>query len=124
MAGKGPRILLSAGEPSGDLHGGPVVAALRARWPDAEIVAFGGPRMAAAGADVRWRMEEYSAFGFAEVVASIPRHVRLMGEMEQVLDVLRESRRADAVEPMVAPVDHVFELVQTREAIELDESAA
>ena len=99
VAGKGPRILLSAGEPSGDLHGGPVVAALRSRWPEAEIVAFGGPRMAAAGADVRWRMEEYSAFGFAEVVASIPRHVRLMKEMERVLD----ERPFDLVIPIDYP---------------------
>lgn len=86
MAASGPRILLSAGEPSGDLHGGPLVAALRAKWPEASLVAFGGPQMAAAGADVRWRMEQYSAFGFAEVVASIPKHVSLMGEIERELD--------------------------------------
>ena len=78
---RAPRILLSAGEPSGDLHGGPLVAALRRRWPEARLVAFGGPRMAAAGAEVRWRMEEYSAFGFAEVVASVPRHLRLLRAM-------------------------------------------
>jgi lipid-A-disaccharide synthase len=99
VAGKAPRILLSAGEPSGDLHGGPVVAALRERWPDAEIVAFGGPKMADAGADVRWRMERYSAFGFAEVIASIPRHVGLMGEMERVLD----ERPFDLVIPIDYP---------------------
>lgn len=93
-----PRILLSAGEPSGDLHGGPVVAALRARWPEAELVAFGGPKMAAAGADVRWRMEDYSSFGFAEVVASIPKHVRLMRQME------REIARARF--DLVIPIDY------------------
>ncbi|HET7040766.1 MAG TPA: hypothetical protein VFI13_02060, partial [Gemmatimonadales bacterium] len=94
-----PRILLSAGEPSGDLHGGPLVAALRARWPDAKLVAFGGPRMAAAGADVRWRMEEYSAFGFVEVLASIPKHVRLMGAMEQAM----RAERFDLVIPIDYP---------------------
>ena len=94
-----PRILLSAGEPSGDLHGGPVVAALRARWPDAQLVAFGGPKMAAAGAEVRWRMEDYSSFGFAEVVASIPKHVRLMGQMER--EIARE--RFDLVIPIDYP---------------------
>ena len=99
MASKGPRILLSAGEPSGDLHGGPVVAALRARWPDAEIVAFGGPKMEAAGADVRWRMERYSALGFAEVVASIPPHVGQMREMERALD----ERPFDLVIPIDYP---------------------
>lgn len=86
MAGRPRRILLSAGEPSGDLHGGPLVAKLRQQWPDAELVAFGGPKMAAAGADVRWRMEEYSAFGFVEVIASVPKHVRLMSEMTREMD--------------------------------------
>lgn len=85
-AGRPRRILLSAGEPSGDLHGGPLVAKLREQWPDAEVVAFGGPKMAAAGAEVRWRMEEYSAFGFVEVVASVPKHVRLMSEMTREMD--------------------------------------
>lgn len=99
VAGRAPRILLSAGEPSGDLHGGPLVAALRQRWPGADIIAFGGPRMAEAGADVRWRMEEYSAFGFAEVIASVPRHIRLMQEIERELD----RRPADLVIPIDYP---------------------
>lgn len=93
------RILLSAGEPSGDLHGAPLVAGLRRRWPDAELVAFGGPKMAAAGADIRWRMEEYSAFGFAEVVASVPKHIRLMGEIEREID----RERFDLVIPIDYP---------------------
>ena len=72
------RIFVSAGEPSGDLHGAGVVAALRERWPDAVIDAFGGPAMAAAGADVLVRMEDYSAMGLVEVVHSIPAHLRLL----------------------------------------------
>ncbi|MBW8772217.1 MAG: lipid-A-disaccharide synthase [Gemmatimonadetes bacterium] len=99
MAGRAPRILLSAGEPSGDLHGGPLVAALRQRWPEAELVAFGGPRMAEAGARVLWRMEQYSAFGFAEVLGSIPKHIGLMREMEALLD----RDRFDLVIPIDYP---------------------
>lgn len=99
MSGRAPRILLSAGEPSGDLHGGPLVSALLARWPAAEIVAFGGPRMAAAGADVRWRMEDYSSFGFGEVIASIPKHIALMWAIERELD----RRRYDLVIPIDYP---------------------
>ena len=99
MGRRAPRILLSAGEPSGDLHGGPVVAALRRRWPDAELVAFGGPKMAAAGAEVLWRMEDYSSFGFAEVVASIPKHIRLMGLMEREI----ARRQFDLVIPIDYP---------------------
>ena len=63
MTGDAPRILVSAGEPSGDLHGAEVVAALRARWPSATIDGVGGPRMAAAGAGILFPMERLSAMG-------------------------------------------------------------
>ena len=72
------RIFVSAGEPSGDLHGAGVVEALRRRYPDAVIDAFGGPAMAAAGAAVLFPMEEYSAMGFVEVIESLPAHLRLL----------------------------------------------
>lgn len=72
------RIFVSAGEPSGDLHGAGVVEALRRRYPDAQIDAFGGPAMAAAGATVLFPMEEYSAMGFIEVIESLPAHLRLL----------------------------------------------
>ena len=97
--GRAPRILLAAGEPSGDLHGGPLVAALKARWPGARLVAFGGPRMEAAGAEVLWRMEDFSAFGFAEVLGSIPKHVGLMRDIEGLLD----RERFDLVIPIDYP---------------------
>ncbi len=45
-------ILLTAFEPSGDLHAAPVIAALKERCPDWEIVAWGGPHMEAAGATI------------------------------------------------------------------------
>jgi phosphoenolpyruvate phosphomutase len=41
--------------------------------------------------------------------------------MEQVLDTLRSQRKAAAVDPFIAPVDHIFELVRTKEAIALEE---
>jgi lipid-A-disaccharide synthase len=73
-----PRIFVSAGEPSGDLHGAGVVEALRARHPDAVIEALGGPRMAAAGATIRYPMEGLAAFGLVEVVTKLRAHVRLL----------------------------------------------
>jgi lipid-A-disaccharide synthase len=43
------RIFLSAGEPSGDLHGANLIDTLRRLRPDVECVGFGGERMEAAG---------------------------------------------------------------------------
>ncbi|WP_281181374.1 isocitrate lyase/phosphoenolpyruvate mutase family protein [Geodermatophilus telluris] len=42
--------------------------------------------------------------------------------MEQTLDVLRSERKAAAVDPHIASVDHVFELVKTKETIALEET--
>lgn len=78
-----PAILVSAGEPSGDAHGGALVAALRRRRPDLPVEAVGGPRMEAAGARVRWRADRLSALGFLEVPGQIPRHWRLLRALER-----------------------------------------
>ena len=77
------RIFLSAGEPSGDLHGAAVVRALRERLPHAALDAFGGPRMAEAGATVLFPMEGFAAFGIVEVIEKIPAHYLLLRRMER-----------------------------------------
>jgi lipid-A-disaccharide synthase len=73
-----PRIFVSAGEPSGDLHAAGVVAALRKRYPDAIIEALGGPLMQQAGAALRYRMEGLAAFGVVEVLSKLHAHIRLL----------------------------------------------
>jgi len=72
-----PRLYVSAGEPSGDAHAAPVVAALRRRIPGLEVEAFGGPALEAAGATVLDRMETMSVVGFVEALSTVPAHRRL-----------------------------------------------
>lgn len=72
-----PTIFLSAGEPSGDLHGAPLVRALRERVPHARIVGLGGRRMAAEGMEVLVDVGDLAVMGFAEVVRRIPYFLRL-----------------------------------------------
>jgi lipid-A-disaccharide synthase len=81
IARSAPRIFVSAGEPSGDLHGAGVIRALLARHPDATVEALGGPRMEAAGATLRYRMEGLAAFGLVEVVSKLGAHWRLLRAM-------------------------------------------
>jgi lipid-A-disaccharide synthase len=78
-----PRIFISAGEPSGDLHGAGVVRALRERYPGANIEALGGPQMEQAGATLRYRMEGLAAFGVVEVVTKIRAHYQLLRALQK-----------------------------------------
>jgi lipid-A-disaccharide synthase len=78
-----PRIFISAGEPSGDLHGAAVVRALLRRYPDATIEALGGSQMEQAGAAIRYRMEGLAAFGVVEVVTKIRAHYRLLRALQR-----------------------------------------
>ena len=65
-------ILVVAGEASGDLHGGEILHALKARRPDLRIVGVGGDRMSPfldrKLADVR----DLGVVGFLEVVKHLP----------------------------------------------------
>ena len=83
MSAPGPRIFLSAGEPSGDLHGAAVTRALRARLPRATLEAVGGPRMAAAGAQLLHPMERMAAMGAVEIITKLPAHVRLLRQLRR-----------------------------------------
>ncbi len=67
------RVLISAGEDSGDLYAAAVVEALRARHPDAEFFGCAGPRMQAAGVRPIIDMRSIAVVGLVEVVSHIPR---------------------------------------------------
>lgn len=81
--GKGPRIYISAGEPSGDAHAAPVVAALLDGFPGAVLEALGGPRMQRAGAQLLDRMEDFSVVGVVEAAGKIAAHLRLLRRVER-----------------------------------------
>ena len=103
---------MSAGEPSGDLHGAEVVSALRARWPGATIDAVGGPRMAAAGATLLFPMERLSAMGAVEIVKRLPAHL----ELYRWLNADFRRRRYDLFLPIDYPGFHLRVARAAREA--------
>jgi len=67
------RILISAGEASGDLYASRVVEALRARHPDAVFFGCAGPRMQAVGVRAIIDMRSISEVGLVEIIRHIPR---------------------------------------------------
>ena len=71
------RVMISCGEPSGDLYAGALAAELRARVPSIEIVGLGGPRLQAAGATLSGHFTGLTVTGLTEVVAVLPRSWRM-----------------------------------------------
>jgi len=57
-----------AGEASGDLLGGALLASLRARWPQLAAVGIGGPRMIEHGFVSWWPYDKLSVRGYFEVL--------------------------------------------------------
>lgn len=66
--------------------------------------------------------EELHAKGFQMVILANHPMRAAVAAMEQTLDTLRSERKASAVDPHIATVNHIFDLVRTKEAIELEES--
>jgi lipid-A-disaccharide synthase len=66
------RLAMVAGEASGDLLGGLLLAALRRRWPDLQAAGIGGPRLAEQGFEAWWPHEKLAVRGYAEVLRHYP----------------------------------------------------
>ena len=76
-----PRLALVAGESSGDLLAGHLLAALRARWPGLSVGGIGGAQMAAQGFDAWWPMEKLAVRGYLEVLPRLPELLRIRRQL-------------------------------------------
>lgn len=86
------RVLVSTGEPSGDLHAAAVVRAVRDLEPGVAIEAVGGEALAAAGARLVAGIDRLAAVGTVEAITSLPRHWHLLRRLDRDLS----ARRYDA----------------------------
>jgi lipid-A-disaccharide synthase len=87
------RIFISAGEPSGDLHGANLIRALAQRAPQTEFLGFGGERMSAAGCRLLYPLCQLSFMWFLRILTNIFTFLRLLYRAD--LSFRRE--RPDAV---------------------------
>jgi lipid-A-disaccharide synthase len=76
-------ILIVAGESSGERYGAEVVDEFRRLRPGVEFFGVGGRRMAAAGVDLLFTVDELSAVGVFEVVSRLPHFGRLLGRLKK-----------------------------------------
>jgi lipid-A-disaccharide synthase len=76
-----PLVFLVAGEPSGDVLGARLMAALKRRTGgEIDFVGIGGPAMAEEGLVSRFPMSELSLLGIAEILPHIPQLRRRIAE--------------------------------------------
>ena len=83
------KIMLSAGEVSGDLHGARLAQAILAQAPETELVGFGGRKMAQAGVMLTADFASYNVMGVWEVLKNLGRIRRLL---ERLTDFMRKER--------------------------------
>lgn len=83
------KILVSAGEASGDLYASLVVEELRRLSPDTEFFGCTGPRLRAAGVETVVDAADLAVVGLLEVVRHIP---RIYGEYRSLVAAARHRR--------------------------------
>jgi lipid-A-disaccharide synthase len=84
-----PKVLISAGEASGDLYAAALVDALRRHRPDIEFFGCAGPRMQKAGVRPVVDAHSLAVVGLVEVITHIP---RIYGEYRKLLLAARTER--------------------------------
>lgn len=79
------RILISAGEASGDMYGAQLIEALRRRRPDLEVFGLGGERMRAAGCDTVVDAKDIAVVGITEILRHLPRIYARFGRLRRAI---------------------------------------
>lgn len=87
------RLMVIAGEASGDLHAGKVVCAIKKNFPEIEIFGVGGERMKKCGAEIIYNISEISFIGFVDVMKNFKRVI----DFENLCKHELLSRKPDAV---------------------------
>ena len=66
------RVMMIAGEASGDLHGAGVVRELKKRLPSVEIFGVGGDKMQSEGMELVYHVSKLSFMGFSAKIGLLP----------------------------------------------------
>ncbi|MCD7873865.1 MAG: lipid-A-disaccharide synthase [Acidaminococcaceae bacterium] len=87
------RILISAGEASGDIHAAAVTRELKKIAPETEVFGMGGDCLREAGGEVLFDIKEHGVMGFAEIICELPALFKLKNAFAKVM----EERRPDCL---------------------------
>lgn len=79
------KVMIVAGEASGDLHGGNLIRAAKELCPQISFFGVGGDKMKKAGAQLLFSSNDLSVMGVQEVVGSLPRILRRFFQLKSIL---------------------------------------
>ncbi len=87
------RVMMIAGEASGDLHGSGVVRELRKSDSEIDVYGVGGDRMKREGMNLVYDIRELGFMGFFEVI----KHIPFIKTMERTLEQVLKYKRPDVL---------------------------
>ena len=87
------RVMVIAGEASGDLHGSGVVRELKRLNPKIDVFGVGGDKMKQQGMELVYHVNELGFMGFVEVL----RHIPVIRSVQRTLETLLKLRKPDVV---------------------------
>ena len=90
-----PRFAMVAGEASGDMLGGLLMASLKARWPHFTAGGIGGPKMMAQGFEAWWPHDKLSVTGYVEVLSHYREISGIRNQLAERLLAAGPAERAD-----------------------------
>ncbi|GJQ19861.1 MAG: lipid-A-disaccharide synthase [Bacteroidia bacterium] len=87
------RVMIIAGEASGDLHGSGLVRELKKRNPAIDVFGVGGDRMKREGMTLVYHVRELGFMGFVEVI----KHLPFIKVMEHTLEQIVKFKKPDVL---------------------------
>ncbi|MBI3586792.1 MAG: lipid-A-disaccharide synthase [Ignavibacteriales bacterium] len=87
------KVMIIAGEASGDLHGSGVVRELKHLSPNIEIFGVGGENMKREGMELTYHINELNFMGFVEVL----KHLPVIKSVQRTLEELLKLRKPEVV---------------------------
>lgn len=87
------KIMISAGEASGDIHAAALTREILKLEPTARVYGMGGDGLRAAGGEVLFDIKEHGVMGLVEIIRKLPALFRLRSDFARLM----EERRPDCL---------------------------
>ena len=79
------KIMFSAGEASGDVHGAGIAREIKKISPSTELFGLGGNLMAAAGVRLVRNYKDYNVMGVVEVIKNLRKILKLLDDLTEII---------------------------------------